>query len=68
MPDFQPVKELSRDKFLTPDECARFCSAPKKNSLLGVRDYAILKVFLKGLVPMMSILPMLRDRNPLSVL
>lgn len=38
--------ELSRDKFLTPDECARLSSAPRKNSLIGVRDYAILKVFL----------------------
>ena len=46
MPEFQPLKELSRDKFLTPDECARLCSAPKRNSLLGIRDYAILKVFL----------------------
>jgi len=40
------LKELSRDKFLTPDECARLSSAPKMNSLLGIRDYAILKVFL----------------------
>ncbi len=46
MGNYQQVKELSRDKFLTPDECARLCSGPKKNSLLGIRDYAILKVFL----------------------
>ena len=43
---YKKAKEISRDKFLTPDECARLCSAPKKNSLIGVRDYAILKVFL----------------------
>jgi len=42
----QKIKELSRDKFLTPDECAKLCSAPKQNKLLGIRDYAILKVFL----------------------
>lgn len=46
MPRYQKRKELSRDKFLTPDECARLCSAPNKSSLLGVRDYAMLKVFL----------------------
>ncbi len=46
MARYQKRKELSRDKFLTPDECARLCSAPNKSSLLGVRDYAILKVFL----------------------
>ena len=40
------LKELSRDKFLTPDECARLCSAPARNSLMGMRDYAILKVML----------------------
>ncbi len=40
------VKELSRDKFLTPEECARLSSAPARNSLLGIRDYAIIKVFL----------------------
>ena len=40
------IKELSRERFLTPDECARLCSGPRKNSLLGIRDYAILKVFL----------------------
>ena len=43
---YKKTKEISRDRFLTPDECARLCSAPKKNSLIGVRDYAILKVFL----------------------
>jgi site-specific recombinase XerD len=43
---YKKVNEISRDKFLTPDECARLCSAPKKNSLIGVRDYAILKTFL----------------------
>jgi integrase/recombinase XerD len=42
----QRVKELSRDKFLTPDECARLCSVPKLSTTKGVRDYAILKVFL----------------------
>ena len=46
MDKIKRVKELSRDRFLTPDECARLCSAPKMNALLGVRDYAILKVFL----------------------
>jgi len=46
MANYKPLKELSRDRFLTPDECARFCSAPRKNSLLGIRDYAIIKVFL----------------------
>ncbi len=43
---YKKLKEISRDKFLTPDECARLSSAPKKSSLIGVRDYAILKVFL----------------------
>ncbi len=43
---YKKSKEISRDKFLTPNECADLCSAPKKNSLIGVRDYAILKVFL----------------------
>ena len=43
---YKKLKEISRDKFLTPDECARLCSAPKKSSLIGIRDYAILKVFL----------------------
>lgn len=46
MSNYQPTKEISRDKFLTPDECARLCSAPKKSGLIGIRDYAILKVFL----------------------
>lgn len=40
------IKELSRDKFLTPEECARISSAPARNSLLGLRDYAIIKVLL----------------------
>jgi len=43
---YKKLKEISRDRFLTPDECARLCSAPKKSSLIGIRDYAILKVFL----------------------
>lgn len=46
MAPYMKRKELSRDKFLTPDECARLCSAPNKSSILGLRDYAILKVFL----------------------
>lgn len=46
MSNYQPKKEISRESFLTPDECARLSSAPRKNSLLGIRDYAILKVFL----------------------
>jgi site-specific recombinase XerD len=46
MATYSKRKELSRDKFLTPDECARLCSQPAKNSLLGLRDYAILKIFL----------------------
>ena len=43
---YQSLKELSRDQFLNPTECARLCSCPNKKTLLGTRDYAILKVFL----------------------
>lgn len=43
---YQRLKELSRDQFLTPHECAKLCSAPKRNSLIGLRDYAVLKTFL----------------------
>ena len=46
MAQYKKLNELSRDRFLTPDECARLSSAPNRNSLLGQRDYAILKVFL----------------------
>ena len=46
MKQFNTLKELSRDRFLTPNECARLCSGPNKASLLGLRDYAILKIFL----------------------
>lgn len=46
MARYQKLSELSRDQFLTPTECARLCSCPNKKKLVGVRDYAILKVFL----------------------
>jgi len=46
MTKYSKRKELARDKFLTPDECARLSSAPNKTTLQGLRDYAILKVFL----------------------
>lgn len=46
MRKYRKFKELSRDKMLTPDEQAALSSAPDKSSLLGKRDYAIIKLFL----------------------
>lgn len=45
---YKSLNELSRDKFLTPSECSALCSMPPKNSIMGLRDYAILKTFLNA--------------------
>lgn len=43
---YKPFKEISREKFLTPQEASLLSSMPKKSSLIGLRDYAIIKLML----------------------
>lgn len=43
---YKKLSELSRDQFLTPHECVKLCSGPNRKTLIGLRDFAILKTFL----------------------
>jgi integrase len=48
MPKYARFKEIRREKLLTPDEQNALSSAPNQRTLLGLRDYAIIKTFLNA--------------------